>query len=99
MIDHNNPLAVEQRHLYEDMREVKSRVTSIEAQLHELNLGMAKLTNQFATVDALLKLQERVAALEGLRYRGQGGAQALWVVLGVLITLANIALAAKGKVW
>jgi hypothetical protein len=90
---------VEQRHLAEDVREVKSRITSIEASLHDMGLTMAKLTNQYVTVDALLKLQERVSALEALRYKGQGSLQALWIVFGVLITLGNLAAATKGKLW
>lgn len=93
------PISVEQRHLSEDVREVKTRVTSIEAGLHELNLSMAKLTNQFVTVEALIKLQERVAALEALRLKGQGGGQVLVYVFGIIITLVNLAAATKGKLW
>lgn len=92
-------LDVENRHLSDDMREVKSRITSIEASLHDVGLSMARLTNQYVTVDALLKLQERVAALEVLRQRGQGSLQAVWVVLGLVITLVNLAAATKGKLW
>lgn len=92
-------VAVEQRHLAEDVREIRSRLTSMEGTTHEINVRLAELTGKFATVDAVLKLTERVSELEAVLNRGKGGMQAVWVTVGILFTLANLLIASYGKFW
>lgn len=44
-------------------------------------------------------LAERVDKLEQARDRASGGAQWVWVALGIAFTLSNILIASKGKLW
>lgn len=92
-------LDTEARHLGEDVREIKSRLTSLEGTTHDIKVHMAELIGKFATVDAVLRLQTEVEHLKGELARGRGMAQMGWLILGVLFTLANLIIASKGKLW
>lgn len=92
-------LDTEARHLAEDVREIKSRMTNVEATTHEIKIHMAELIGKFATVDAVLRLQSEVEQLKGELAKSRGMAQMGWLIIGVIFTLANLAIAGKGKFW
>lgn len=92
-------LDTEARHLGEDVREIKSRLTSLEGTTHDIKVHMAELIGKFATVDAVLRLQTDMEHLKSELARGRGMAQMGWMLIGLVFTLANLAIASKGKIW
>ena len=98
-IGEREAVSVELRHLVQDIGEIKSRLTNVEATGHEIKVHMAELIGKFATVDAVLKMQHEIDTLKAEISRSKGIASASWMLIGLIFTIANLAIASKGKIW